>query len=68
MYLVTASVGDTNLKAYAGSQSEVSAVKSKWYEAHKAEGLKKGSIESEEVDVQTSKPAMLKLLNELVSQ
>ncbi len=49
---------------YAGSQSEAAAIKRDWFEEHKADGLKRGSIEIDEMEIPTNKAGLIPWLNE----
>ncbi len=68
-YLVTAIIptpdgDDTPTAKYAASQSEAANIKREWFEQHKAAGLKRGSIETEEVEIPTSKSGLIPWINE----
>lgn len=49
---------------YAGSQSEAAGIKRDWFESHKEAGLKRGSIEIDEVEIPTNKAGLIPWLNE----
>lgn len=68
-YIVTADIptgeGDTTpTRKFAGSQSEAAGVKRDWFEEHKANGLKRGSIEISETEIPTNKAGLIPWINE----
>ena len=67
-YVVTASVPaedeDEDFKQYAGSQSDAAAIKRKLFEDYRDSGLKRGSIETSEVEIPTNKAGLISWLNE----